>query len=89
MKSISKPAFWKAYAALPSDIPRRTVRVYRLWREDPSHPGLEFKRVSSSKPIYSVRIDGHRTVGTLDRDTMTWLWIGKHDEYERLLTRLG
>ena len=71
------------------DIRRRAIRVYRLWRDDPSHPGLEFKRVSARKPVYSARINGHRVVGFLEGDTMNWLWIGKHDEYERMLKRIG
>jgi hypothetical protein len=33
-----------------------------------------------------VRITrGCRALGVLDGDTITWFWIGGHDEYERLL----
>jgi len=47
---------------------------------------LRFKRVSDDEPIYSVRIGVHyRAVGILKADTITWFWIGSHDDYERLL----
>ncbi len=88
MKSIAKPSFWAAFYALPRNVRRRAVRAYQLWRNDPSHPGLEFKRVSRNRPVYSVRVDGYRVLGLLEGDTVTWVWIGKHDEYERLLRRM-
>jgi hypothetical protein len=25
----------------------------------------------------------HRAIGVMDGDTVTWLWIGTHAEYER------
>jgi hypothetical protein len=28
---------------------------------------------------------GYRALGLLKGDTVTWFWIGTHDEYERLL----
>ena len=67
MKSIARPSFWKAYYALPEHVRKRARRVYRLWLNDPSHPGLEFKRVNERRPVYSVRIDGHRVIGLLVR----------------------
>jgi hypothetical protein len=34
----------------------------------------------------SVRIDrNYRAVGYIEDDTVHWYWIGKHDEYDRLL----
>ena len=48
--------------------------------------GLRFKRVSNDEPLYSVRIGiQYRAVGLLKGDTITWVWIGSHDDYERLL----
>jgi hypothetical protein len=26
---------------------------------------------------------GYRAIGIMDNDTVTWFWIGGHDEYER------
>ncbi len=57
-----------------------------MWKENPRHPSLHFKRVDDEESIYSARVsDDHRVLGVLEGDTMIWYWIGSHDEYERLL----
>jgi hypothetical protein len=57
-----------------------------MWKENPRHPSLHFKRVDDKEPIYSARVsDDYRVLGILEGDTMVWYWIGSHDEYERLL----
>jgi hypothetical protein len=63
----------------------RTTRAF--WQLfDKAHPGLHFKRVNRKRPVYSARIGIHyRAVGLLKDDTITWFWIGSHDDYERLL----
>jgi len=86
MKSQTTPSFWQHYRALPPEIRRRAQQAYKLWRDNPAHPGLFFKRVKESQPVYSVRIGlGYRALGLLKGDTVTWFWIGTHEEYERLL----
>lgn len=86
MKSRATPKFWKLYARLPPDVQRRARKAYQMWKENPRHPSLHFKRVDDEEPIYSARVsDDHRVPGVLEGDTMIWYWIGSHDEYERLL----
>jgi hypothetical protein len=86
MKSQTTLSFWQHYQALPPKICQRARQAYKLWRDNPAHPGLFFKRVKESQPVYSVRIGvGYRALGLLKGDTVTWFWIGTHDEYERLL----
>jgi hypothetical protein len=66
---------------------QRARKAYRLWRTNPGHPSLQFKRVDDQEPIYSVRIsDDYRALGLMEGDTVIWYWIGSHDEYERLLS---
>ena len=37
--------------------------------------------------MYSVRVSrGYRAVGLLEGDTVTWIWIGSHGDYERLIS---
>jgi hypothetical protein len=89
MNSYATAQFWDLYNQLPSDIRRRADKAYRLWRRDPNNPGLHFKRLRTRNPIYSVRIGMRwRAIGVLEGDTMTWFWIGSHDDYERLLKQL-
>jgi hypothetical protein len=81
--------FWDAYAALPAEVRRHARAAYRLFSANPEHPSLRFKKVHPSRPIYSVRITrDHRAVGLRDGADMLWFWIGSHEEYERLLSRL-
>ncbi|MCG3142020.1 MAG: hypothetical protein HDKAJFGB_03382 [Anaerolineae bacterium] len=86
MKSRATSNFWKSYARLPYHEQQRARKMYQIWRNNPFSPGLRFKRVSASEPIYSARTsDNYRAVGLMENDTMIWFWIGPHDEYERLL----
>jgi len=84
MKSQSLPSFWATYRKLTLDTRKRARRAYRLWIEDPFHPSLRFKCINSEEDIWSDRITlGIRALGVLDSDTVTWFWIGNHDDYER------
>jgi Txe/YoeB family toxin of Txe-Axe toxin-antitoxin module len=83
MKSATLPSFWSAYSSLESNIKRSARKAYYLWRENPFHPSLHFKCINSKEDIWSVRITrNHRAVGVLTGDTVTWFWIGSHDNYE-------
>lgn len=89
MTSHTTEGFWKRYARLPEDIRRQARQAYRFFVQDPYHPSLHFKRIHSSKLIYSVRITlDYRAVGTRDRDEIVWFWIGPHAEYNRLIGSL-
>ena len=86
MKSKATSKFWKLYRNLPVNIQKRARRAYVLWLNNPRHPSVQFKRVDGQEPIYSARInDNYRVLGLLEEDTVTWFWIGNHQEYEQLL----
>jgi hypothetical protein len=73
-------------ASLPSEVQARARRAYRLFRQNPSHPSLNFKKVNDQDNIYSARVGlGHRVLGQLDGEEIVWFWIGAHDEYDKLL----
>lgn len=81
MNSKATRSFWEAFDALPPDVQQRAKRAYQLWRQYPNLPGLRFKRVGNQ---VSVRIGrNYRALGILQANTVTWYWIGKHDEYDR------
>jgi len=89
VRSRATPRFWTAYRALPADVQEQAQQAYRLFRENPGHPSLRFKKVSDREPVYSVRVTlNYRAVGLLEGDEITWLWIGDHDHYDRLLKTL-
>ncbi len=86
MKSRLHPSFRTAFAKLPTDIQRRARAAYRRFQNDPTHPGLQFKRLHTSLPLWSVRItDSYRAVGVRDDTSIVWFFIGTHAEYDRLL----
>jgi hypothetical protein len=81
--------FRACLAELPTDVRRRAREAFLLWRENPNHPGLEFKRLRTRGEVYSARIGmDWRALAVRDEDTFIWFWIGSHAEYDRLLTRL-
>ena len=89
MTSGATPRFWAAYRALPDDVRQLARKAYRLFQTDPHHPGLNFKKVHTTEPLYSIRIGyGYRALGLLEHDGVTWVWIGTHAGYDRLLRSL-
>jgi len=87
MKSATLPSFWEAYQSLDKNIKRSAIKAYQLWKENPFHPSLHFKCVNDEEDIWSVRITrSYRAVGILELDTITWFWIGSHDDYERFFS---
>jgi hypothetical protein len=86
MKAQTTKSFWKHYWALPPEIRGRAQQPYKLWRDNPAHPSLFFKRVKESQPLYSVRIGlGYGALGLLKEGTVSWFWIGTHEKYNQLI----
>ncbi|MDA0737631.1 MAG: hypothetical protein O2999_00525 [Nitrospirae bacterium] len=84
MKSQTLPKFWDSYARLPEEAKQAARKAFHLWRNTPFHPSLHFKCVNRKEGIWSARITiGYRALGILDGDTITWFWIGNHQDYER------
>jgi hypothetical protein len=84
MKSATLPSFWNSYRFLDESVRRRARKTYRLWAQNPFHPSLRFKCINAQESIWSVRVTrGYRAIGILDDDSMTWFWIGSHDDYQR------
>ena len=79
VKSIATRRFWELFRALPSEIQNLAVKNYHLWRQNPHHPSLRFRRVQGSEDRYSIRALARR-VG----ETIIWVWIGTHSDYDRL-----
>ena len=89
MRSRATPRFWAAYRELPPEIQVLARKAYRLFRENPRQPSLQFKKIHDRDSIYAVRVTlGYRALGFLEDDEIAWFWIGSHAEYDRLVTRL-
>jgi hypothetical protein len=75
--------FWKCYDTLPEEVQRVADQNYELLKADPSHPSLHFKKVGD---YWSVRAGrGYRALGVETTKGISWVWIGPHAEYDKLL----
>lgn len=64
MISCTTKEFWNLFEALPKGIQNQAVKAYELWNKNSHHPGLHFKTIHSTEPLYSVRIScGYREMG--------------------------
>ena len=55
------------YANLPDQVQPQVRRAHQLFRRNPSHPGLNFKKVDEENNIYSARIGlGYRALGQVE-----------------------
>lgn len=89
MISRTTKKFRILFLALPEQVRVQANDAYKQFKRDPYHPSLHFKRVHSTKPIYSARINlDYRTVGIIQNDQIIWFWIGSHQTYDTLLKRI-
>ena len=74
------------FSDLPNEVQQEAKRAYRLFRSNPAHPGLQFKKLDREDNLYSVRIGlEYRALGILRKGNIVWFWIGNHSEYDRLV----
>lgn len=86
MNSQVTQDFLDCFALLPASVKQQARKAYKLWRNNPHHPSLRFKRIHHHESMYSVRISrGWRALGLLDGNTATWFWIGSHSDYDALI----
>ena len=77
--------FWLRYRRLPQGVQDRADKAFELLQENPRHPSLQFKKIGA---FWSVRVDiAHRALAVQDGEDFVWVWIGSHDEYERMIQR--
>jgi mRNA-degrading endonuclease RelE of RelBE toxin-antitoxin system len=89
MISHTTERFRKLYESLPKQIREQANQAYSQFKKDPYYPGLHFKRIHSSRPIYSVRITkDYRAAGVQQDNEIIWFWIGSHSDYDKLMNQL-
>ena len=82
-RSVATPQFWDLFEQLPADVQVRTEKQYELFSSNPRHPSLHLKPAGE---FWSVRVtDAYRALALLAGNEFTWVWIGSHDEYERVI----
>jgi len=80
---LATPKFWKLFDKLPPQTQKSAIKAFALLRENSYHPSLNFKKIGK---VYSARIDpNHRAIAYPDGDDFIRVWIGSHDEYDKII----
>jgi hypothetical protein len=88
MKSRTLAGFWKLYRKLPASVRKEARAAYRRFLNNPQHPGLHFHRLFNDPSYWSVRVTlDYRAVGIVEGDTITWVWIGSHEAFDRAFAK--
>jgi len=89
MNSKTTERFWKCYVKLPGHIKKEAKKSYKLFENDPFHPSLHYKRIHSTRSIFSIRITaGYRAIGIQQDKHIIWFWIGSHNDYDNLIKQI-
>ena len=79
--------FWECFESLPEAAQRAARRNFERLKQNRAHPSLHFKKVGK---LWSARAGlDHRAVAVGDGPDLVRVWIGGHDEYERLIGSIG
>ena len=85
MNSRTRPTFWRAYVRLSESNRQAARRAYALFARNPEHPSLRFKKLGGCEQVWSVRInEQYRAIGERAGDTIIWVWVGTHNEFDKL-----
>ena len=75
--------FWSCLEKLPISVQKAARKNHKLIKDNPKHPSLHFKKVGG---FWSARVGIHyRALALEDGEDFIWVWIGTHEEYDRLI----
>lgn len=75
--------FWRGFDKLPEFVQQLAEKNFALLKANPQHPSLHFKKVGA---FWSARVSiKYRALAVKDGNGFIWVWIGRHDEYERII----
>jgi len=79
--------FWECYENLPDPVQKVSKKNFELLKTNPLHPSLHFKKLGK---FWTVRTGiNHRALAIEDGEDFTWVWIGTHNDYERIIKETG
>ena len=83
MKHIAVNSFWDMFEKLPIEIQINAKKNFELLKSNPFHPSLHLKEVNE---YWSIRIGiKYRALGIQKDEDIVWFWIGKHNDYDKLI----
>ena len=79
--------FWRCFDNLPQPVQKISKKDFEILKTNPSHTSLHFKKIGT---FWSVRAGlNFRALAVEEGDDYIWVWIGTHDEYERMIKERG
>ena len=79
MTSHALPSFWKCYERLPKPIQKLADKNFGLFKRNPRHPSLGFRKKGS---VYTAEIGrAYLALARERKGHYYWFWIGTHDDY--------
>lgn len=79
------PEFWRHFDRLPESAQRIARWNFDLLKTNPACPSLHFEKVGG---FWSARVGlAYRALAVGDGGDFIWVWIGGHDEYDRIIRR--
>jgi hypothetical protein len=83
MRHRTTPRFWGHYRSLPNEVRELADKNFQLLQRDLRHPSLQFKKIGN---LWSARVGlAHRPLAVEDGEDFLWVWIGTHDDYDRMI----
>jgi hypothetical protein len=68
---------------LQEEVRQLAKKTFELLKGNPRHPSLQFKKIGN---VWSARVGlAHRALAIEDGEDFIWVWIGTHDDYERII----
>jgi hypothetical protein len=85
-RSFLTASFRRLYADLPDEVQKLAEGKYRLFKQDPFHSSLGFQ---AKGKVWTVAIGrGYRAIARRLGNDLYWVWIGTHEAYNKLLSRM-
>ena len=86
LRSFALPDFWRCYESLPANVQALADGKFALFERDPFHSSLALKQKGS---VWTVNVGrSYRAIAYRDGDNFHWFWIGSHEAYNKLLSRV-
>ena len=86
IRSYAVASFWSHYNALPVEVRRLADKQFRLFSADPGHRSLGFARKGA---MWTAEVGrSYRAMARKKGDDLYWFWIGSHEAYNNVLSRL-
>ena len=86
MKHFTSARFWSHYRQLPPDIQKLADKNFALFKENPQHPSLGFRKKGG---VYTAEIGrSYRALAREREGGYYWFWIGTHADYDDIIKSL-